>query len=227
MDLDDLKADWARRDQMLIDSIGLNARLVREALTEQHWERLRRRGAMSGAGLLAWIALLIGLGAFLVGHFGDWKFFGPALLLDAWTIVMGVVTIREREALRAVDFSRPPTEIQQRLAALRIERARTFQWAFLTGQVVWWIPLAIVLFKGVLGVDLYTVSAFMPKFMLLNVLAGLAFIPLALLAGRFIRPWLGGSSFSRVVIDALTGRDMAEARALARRIARFEPAGVA
>jgi hypothetical protein len=149
------------------------------------------------------------------------------LLLDAWTIVMGIVTIREREALRAVDFGRPPTEIQQRLAALRFERARTFQWAFLTGQVVWWIPLAIVLFRGVLGIDLYTVSDFMPKFMLLNVLGGLAFIPLALLAGRFVRPWLGGSSFSRWVIDALTGRDMAEARALARRIARFEQAGAA
>ncbi len=227
MDLDDLKADWARRDQMLIDSINLNAALVREALTEQQWERLRRRGALSGIGLLAWIALLVGFGAFLFDHFGDWKFFGPALLLDAWTIVMGIVTIREREALRAVDFGLPPTEIQQRLATLRIERARTFQWAFLTGQVVWWIPFVIVLFKGLLGVDLFTVSDFMPKFMAMNVLGGLIFIPLALVAARFVRPLLAGSSFSRFAIDALTGRDMAEARALAERVARFEQAHAA
>jgi hypothetical protein len=223
MDLDDLKADWARRDQMLIDSLDRGAALAREALTELHLARLRRHGAMSAAGLLLlWIPFLIGFGAFLAAHFGDWKFFVPALLLDAWTIVVGVITLRERAALLAVDFGRPPMEIQQRLAALRVERASAFKWAFLTGQVVWWIPFAIVLFKGVLGVDLYTVSAFMPKFMALNVLGGVIFIPLSLAAGRLVRPWLAGSPISRFVIDALTGRDMAEARALAERIARFE-----
>jgi len=227
MDLDDLRADWARRDRMLVEALNLNADLARETLTDQYWQRLRRRGAMSGGGLWVWIAFLLGFGAFLVDHFGDWKFFVPALLLDAWTIVMGIVTLAEREALRAVDFGRPPMEIQQRLAALRMQRARTFQWAFLTGQVVWWIPFAIVLFKGVLNVDLYAVSDFMPKFMAINVLGGLIFIPLALAGARLARPWLAKYTFWRGLIDAVTGRDLAEARAMADRVARFDPTSAA
>jgi hypothetical protein len=223
MDLDDLKADWASRDQRLIDSLDGGVALARQALTELHLARLRRHGVMSGVGFfLVWIPFLIGFGAFLAAHFGDWKYFVPALLLDAWTIVMGVITLRERAALLAVDFGLPPLEVQQRLAALRIERARAFKWAFLSGQVVWWIPFAIVVFKGVLGVDLYTVSDFMPKFMALNVLGGLLFVPLALATARFVRPLLAGSSYWRAVIDAATGRDMALARALAKRIEGFE-----
>jgi hypothetical protein len=95
-------------------------------------------------------------------------------------------------------------------------------WAFLTGQIVWWIPLAIVAFKGLFGVDLYTVSAFMPKFMAINLALGLAFIPVVLLVGRFIGPRLADSRFSNGVIDAITGRDLAEARAIARRMDSFQ-----
>jgi len=107
-------------------------------------------------------------------------------------------------------------------ARLRLERARTVQWALLTGQLVWWIPLAIVAFKGLLGVDLYTVSAFMPTFMAINLAVGVVFIPVALLSARVIGPLLADTRFSRSLIDAITGRDLAEAQAMAKRIGSFQ-----
>jgi len=222
MDLDDLKAEWARRDQLLMETLRLNASLSREALEVQRLEKIRRAGAMGGFEMAIWIAFLIGFGAFTAHHFGDWKFFLPGLALQVWTIVMGVLTLREREALRAVDFSLPLVEIQSRLAGLRMQRARTLQWALLTGQVLWWVPFVIVLFKGLLGVDLYRVSPFMPTFIAWNLAIGLAVIPMALLVGRLVRPWLAGTAFSNTVLNMVTGADMAEAQAILGRIARFQ-----
>lgn len=224
MDLDDLKAGWAERDRLLANAIGLNAALMRETVTARGQDRIRRAGQMRGIGLLVWIAFVAGFGMFLAAHFGDWKFFAPALVLDIWTIAMGVITLRERGALTALDFGEAPLELQQTLAHLRMQRARTVKWAFLTGQLVWWIPFAIVLFKGLLGVDLYTVSAFMPKFLAWNLVGGLVFIPVALLAGKYLGPMIAGSSFSNTVLDAISGRDMAEARAMLGRVRRFQEA---
>ena len=221
-ELEDIRADWAMRDQSLAAAVRVQTNLLRETLTEQRQERVRRYGAMRGVDLVVWIARLAAFGIFLARHFGDWKLFIPAAVLQVWTIVNGVVTLREREALRAVNFGLPPTDVQRQLARLRLERARTLQWALLTGQIVWWIPLAIVTFKGLFGVDLYTVSAFMPKFMAINLGLGLAFIPVALLVGRFVGPLIADTPFSHGVIDAITGRDLAEARAIAKRINSFQ-----
>ena len=221
-DLESLRADWAERDRRLTDALRLNLDLQRWSAVDSGKAALRRAGAFRGLDLAIWIVFLAGFGAFLASHFGQWRFFVPALALQLWTLAMGVVTLREREALLAIDFSRPPTELQPDLARLRIARARSLRWALLTGQVVWWIPFAIVVFKGLLGVDLYAVSSFMPKFMAINLAAGLAFIPAALLAGRLIGPRLAGAPLSHKVLDSLLGRDLAEARALADRVAHFQ-----
>jgi hypothetical protein len=103
-----------------------------------------------------------------------------------------------------------------------MQRARTFLWAFLTGQILWWVPFVIVLFKGLLGVDLYRASPFMPTFIAWNLVFGVAFIPAALLIGRWVRPWVAGTRLSNTVLDMLTGADLAEARAALGRIARFQ-----
>jgi hypothetical protein len=221
-DLEDIRADWAMRDQSLAAAFRAQTNVLRETLTEQRLEKVRRYGAMRGVDLLLYVVFLIALGTFLARNFGEWKFVIPAAALQLWTIIDGAMKIREREALRAVDFGLPPRDVQRQLARLRLGRARTLQWALLTGQVVWWIPLAIVTSKGLFGVDLYTVSTFMPKFMAINLALGLAFIPMALLAGRFVGPRVADGRLSHRLVDAITGRDLAEARALAARLESFQ-----
>jgi hypothetical protein len=221
IELEDLRAEWAERDRSLAESVRVHSRLLHDAEIKSRLEAVRRHNAMRGPGLWVWIACLVGLGMFLAHHFGDWKFFAPAAALDVWTIVTGVVTLRERIALDNVDFTRPPGEAQRELARLRISRARTLKWALLTGQVVWWIPFAIVVFEGLFGVDLYSVSSFMPTFMAINIVLGLAFIPFALVAGRFIGPALVGHRVSNWVLDVMSGRDLSEAMALAPRLEAF------
>lgn len=224
MDLDDLRAEWAKRDEALQQTLRLQGAVLRELMTEKERAKLQRVGATSIFELIVYIAFVAGFGMFLAANWGRWEFFIPALLLDVWTIAMGALTFAERARLRAIDFSQPVLDIQKQLSALRIERVRTVQWAFLTGQVLWWIPFVIVLFWGLLGVDLYRVSDFMPIFIASNIGVGLAIIPLALVIAHIAGPRMENSKLGRSFLDSISGRDLAEANALATRIARFEAA---
>lgn len=222
MTLDDIRTEWRTRDEALQTKLAQQTTLLRDALIERHLEKVRRRGAMDPFSLAIWILFLAGFGLFLANNWGRWEFFVPGLLLQIWTIAMGALTFIEHDRLRAIDLSAPVVEIQKRLAALRGERARAFQWAFLTGQVLWWIPFVIVLFWGVFGVDLYRVSAFMPSFMAVNVAIGLAAIPVLLWVAHVLGPRLANAKAGRSVLDSVTGRDLAETQAFARRMAYFQ-----
>ena len=194
MELDDFKTEWAKRDFALQQTLKLQKALLRDMLLERQLEKLRRRRVLTLIEFLFYLAFVVGFGAFLAANWDAREFFIPALLLDIWTIAMGAITIAERMRLLNVDFSAPVLEIQKRLAGLQAERARVFQWAFLTGQVLWWIPFVIVLFWGVLGVDLYRVSAFMPVFVASNIIVGLALIPILWWAQLVLGPRLAKSS---------------------------------
>lgn len=222
MTLDEFKSEWAKRDEALTNSLRAGAAFARAAFTDAQRQRIRRRHEMGPFGMIVWIATLVLVGGFIADHWGEWRFVAPAALIQAWTIIVGAVSLRERAALDAIDYAAAPLAIQSRLAALREGRARTVQWAFLTGQLVWWIPFVIVLARGAFGVDLYAISEFMPRFLAINVIGGLVLIPVALIAARALAPSLRGSSSWRAFVDAIAGRDLAEARALADRLARFE-----
>lgn len=222
MELDDLKAEWARQSSAASGALVLNNAMMLQSLADGRAMRVRDAGAMSGLGFYAWIFFLAAFGLFIAAHSREVKFLAPAIALLAWTIVMGVVTLRQREALRALDFSRPPAALQPAIAKLRLARAETVKWAFLTGQIVWWVPFAIVAFQGLFGVDLYAVSGAMPAILLWNVVSGVVFVPVALVLGRALRPLLAGTDMAGSFLNAITGRDMQEAHAALARLRRFQ-----
>jgi len=224
MDLEDLKAEWAKRDAALQKSLDAQNRLSRALLVETQLEKLRRWNGVNLFELIVYVAFVAFFGATAVSSWGHWNVFAPTVLLDAWTIAMGALTFAERARLRAVDFTAPVLEIQQRLAALQAERARVFQWAFLTGQILWWTPFFLVVFWALLHVDLLALSPFMQRFVAINIGVGVALIPALWWISRLIGPWLANSKAGRSVLDSVTGRDLAEARALAGRLAQFEAA---
>ena len=221
MELDELKSEWLRRDRALTAALNNHARLLKGNVIDNQRRALRRAGQMRGLSLAVWILCLAIFGRFLGTHWGDWKFFLPALALDVWTLATGAIAVYQQQALRALDFSLPTLALQQRLAALRQQRLRAFQWAFLTGQLVWWVPFVIVLFKGLLDVNLYAASAFMPEFLAINLAFSLAIIPLGLWLSRWLGPKLAGTRFAGAFLDAIAGRDLQEARRLAERLAAF------
>lgn len=222
MDLDALRTDWAARDRALQQCLQQQASIMRAMLVQSKLASVRTPRLFTALELAIYIAFVAGFGAFIAANWGQWEFVIPALLLDVWTIAMGAATVIERARLRDVDFGAPVVQIQQRLASLRRERARVFQWAFLTGQVLWWTPFLVVVMRGLFGVNLYTLSDFMPRFIAINIAAGVALIPALLWVARVAGPRLAQSGAGRSLLDGIAGRDLAEADALARQLERFE-----
>jgi len=222
MDLDDLKAEWAKRDQALRQSLQTQTKLSRALLMETQMQKLRSSNGMNAFELIIYIAFIMFFGATAASSWGHWTVFVPTVLLDIWTIAMGALTFAERARLRQVDFSAPVLDIQKRLAALQSERARVFQWAFLTGQILWWTPFILVLFWALLRVDLLAMSEPVRSFVAINIAVGVVLIPVLLWVAHVIGPKLAKSGVGRSMLDSVTGRDLAEARAIAARLAQFE-----
>jgi hypothetical protein len=221
VNIEDLRDEWTLRNAKLEQMLQLNTRMLRESWLERH------RADVGGTGhgvveVLVSVPVLFLLGNFAADHVGQWRFFLPAVALHVWTVVMLATGIFQRAALRKVDYGRPVLELQRELLMLRRQRITTFKWAFLTGQVLWWIPLMIVLFKAVFGVDLFELSDFMRSFIAINLLAGLAFIPLALWLTRRYGQRLERVGALRRIVDSLAGSDMRRANAFLERLARFE-----
>jgi hypothetical protein len=222
MNLEDLKNDWHKRDAALQASLQTQNQLARALLVETQLQKLRRHDGMNAIELIVYIGFIAFFGATAASSWGHWTVFAPTVLLDIWTIVMGAITFAERARLRAVDFTAPVLDIQKRLAALQAERARAFQWAFLTGQILWWTPFFLVVFWALLRVDLLAVSEFMRGFVATNIAVGLVLIPILWWAAHIIGPQLAKSNIGRSILDSITGRDLAEARDIAQRLAQFE-----
>jgi hypothetical protein len=110
--------------------------------------------------------------------------------------------------------------LQAQVETLRIARIRSFNRAFLTGQIVWWIPFVVVVFAAVFGVDLYLSPQFR-AFAAWNIAGGLAVIPLAIWLSRRYGERFSRSSIVRHIADSITGRDIAAAREYLEKLRRF------
>jgi hypothetical protein len=169
--------------------------------------------------MVVWIAAAVLLNIFLVTHAKQPALFLTALVLDIWVIATGIVQVRQQQALRNLDFGLPLLELQAQIESIRIARIRSFNLAFLTGQIVWWIPFVVVV-AGALGVNLYLSPKFQ-TYAAWNVAFGIAFIPLAIWLSRRYGERLSRSSIVRHIADSIAGRDIAAAREYLEKLRRF------
>jgi hypothetical protein len=109
--------------------------------------------------------------------------------------------------------------LQARLESLRIARIRAFNIALLTGQIVWWIPLVVVV-AGAIGVNLFLSPRFR-SYAAWNLAFGVAVIPLAIGLSRRYGERLSRSSIGRRIADSIAGRDIAVAREVVEKLRRF------
>lgn len=210
--LDDLKTEWMARDRQLENQLRMNTLMLRDTLLDKHSTNLGSATRGNVFQIPITIPFLAFFGWFIARHLGEPAFLLPAVLLQAWTVVMLALNIHQRSQLRNLDYGRPVLELQIQVAQIKIARLNTFKWAFLTGQLLWWIPFVLVLSKGLLGVNLYTVSTFMPTFIAWNIAFGVAFIPFALWASKLLSGRLGASRRFQQFTDGIAGNDVVVAR---------------
>jgi hypothetical protein len=206
MELDAMKAHWVEYDGKLDLTIRLNRQLVVSAKIGRVQTPLRRFAALSGAGALFGLAVVVALGNFNYEHWAEPRFALPGLTLQAWMIAMLAASVRMMTRALRIDYEMPVAEIQKKIEHLRALRIRVTKWALLTGQVVWWTPFLIVALEGIWGVDAYKV--FGGGFLVSNVAFSLAAIPLAIWVSRRFGARAGGSPSMRWLMRELGGYNL-------------------
>jgi hypothetical protein len=217
--LEELCKEWADRSRRLDERLRSSAQLLRDDWIERQRERLWKLGSFGKFSMAVWIATMLLLGLFLGTHANRPALFVTALVLDVWVIATGVAQVRQQQALRNLDFGLPLLELQARVELLRIARIRSFNRAFLTGQIVWWIPFVVVV-AGAFGANLYSSPQFR-AYAAWNIAFGIALIPLAIWVSRRYGERLSRSSIVRHMADSIAGRDIAAARETLEKLRRF------
>lgn len=203
LDLEALRSRWADANRALDDNLTLDRDAVREALAGRTARAFRRHSRWLWPGIVTAAAVLLALLWFVLQHHDDPVYLVPGLVLALAAAAEVVVGLRQWRTLSTLDFSRPALQVQATLDAVRARRLQLTRWILL-GSVLMWFPAIAVLIKGLFGADL--MRGMHPSFVLGNLVAGVLFIPVALLIGRFaLRRFVGDSGMERFQDESVGG----------------------
>lgn len=199
MELEQLKAIWDETegtpDAGRIDAAALS----------------RSKGRAGRLRLLVHLDLVqdaVAVGAtgwFAAAHLGEPHFLLPALFLLAGFASHLVSGLRQRAALRAIDWGGPVAGIQERLAALRVERVLAARLLLLLAPLAF-APLLVVAAKGLAGADLWASPA-VRAWLIANLVFGAVFLS----GGLFLTRALSSRSWASRLGRLLAGQTLAEA----------------
>jgi len=219
MNLDDLKDKWADYDRKLESSIRLNVSVLRQSVLRQVNSSLQRLFRFIVVELCINCAMVIWLGMFIGNHVGELKFIMPAIALDLFALSLVVFGVHQWVALGSVDYSASIVVIQKKLELLRLYRIRATKWTLLLTPLIW-IPLLIVTLKGLFGVNAY--ALFDSGWIAMNLLFGVAMIPLMICAARRYAHRMQRSPIIQRLMNDIAGRNLMAATTYLNELSQFE-----
>ena len=201
LDLDALRGRWKESQQPVIAALTLDRTAIAKTLAGRTARAFRRHSLWLLPQILLAAATFIGLFWFSLNHWQD-----PIYLLagGALTVIAAaelIVDAWQWQVLSKLDFSQPALTVQDTLARLRARRLAVTQWIMLS-SVLLWLPAIAVLLKALVGVDL--LRRLDSSVVLINLLVGVLFIPLAMLIWRFaVRRFVGETGMQRFRNEAV------------------------
>jgi hypothetical protein len=220
MELDVLKEKWVEQDRKLDGIIRLSRQLLIAANMNRVRSPMRRFALFTGVGALLGLISLVILGQFIHAHWAEPRFALPAMALHVWVIVYVATSIRQMVMALRIDFNQPVTLVQKQIEHLRVLRLHVVRWALLTGQLVWWIPLLVVLLKGFWDVDAYKV--FGSGFLIANVAIGVALIPVAIWVSNKFGERMGSFPTMQSLMRELAGYNLNAATGFLGTLSEFK-----
>lgn len=221
MELEDMKAMWEAQDRKLDAILRLNSKLLQKTNLDKADTALKRLFR----GLLFEVVLNFGavvlLGWFISNHLTEIRFLVPAVVLDVCVIALNIALIRQLVAIRDIDYDAPILVIQKKVELLKIQRIDALKWTLLSCPLLW-VPLQIVAFQGLFGVDVY--AYFGIDYLVANLLFGIAVIPLALWISKRYASRMKRTGLAQRLMGALAGSDLNAAIGFLNALARFEEA---
>lgn len=212
MELDDFKTSWIQNDRRLDDALRLHAPLRAMSAAETALQRHRRFLILE---LMANALVLLAVGSFAGDHAAQPRFFIPGLVLHLAAIALSGACVRQLFLLRGIDYAQPLVLLQTKVEQLRIERSRVTKWTLITAPLLW-VPLLVVSLKAGLGVDAWSVLD--TPWLVANLLFGVLFIPVMLLAAHHAAP---RSPRLRRLADDLSDRSLNTAKRALEDVSRF------
>lgn len=152
-DLDQLRQRWQAAHQAALPQLHLDVQALRTRLQQRSERAFAWHRRWLGAGLLGQLALCALLGVFLVNHGHDAVYRLLVLPLLALAGAQALVSVRQWQVLRRLDLCAPVLEVRATLDRLRGRQLQMTRWILLS-SVLLWLPLVLVVFKGLFGVDL-------------------------------------------------------------------------
>jgi hypothetical protein len=217
MQLDDMKQIWAAHGATLERAVAINERLLRETMLGKVRSTLAPFRFWRVCEMVLGLATLFLIGPVLVGHLAEPRYAiagGATFIYAIGLTALSVAML----ALARPDFDRPITEIQRTVERVRVLEYRATKWALLGGVVVW-LPMLLLLVEAATGID--ALARVDLAWLISNLLFGVAVLVAGhLLSKRFVESEL--SPIGRRVVDAFTGRSLAEATAHLAELTTFE-----
>ncbi len=217
MELDEMKALWAQSNRALEASMRLNTLLLQQQNFRAADTSLKRLARGIAFELIVNLTGIVLLGLF-AAHAREPRFLIPAIALGLYAIALVIAGARQLAAIGAIDYDEPVVAIQKRLLDLRLARVRVTISTLLFAPLMW-VPLIIVLLRGILGVDVYAAGS---VWLVANGLFGLAVIPVAIAIAKRYGPRLARATPVRALADEIAGRSLATALNALDAVRRFE-----
>lgn len=219
MELENLKEMWNEYDAKLEKSVKLNAGIWKEVKLDKSRSLIRRMAVSSTVELLINLALAVLLGSFIADNISVVRFLAPAAVLDVVAILLVASSVYQLSLVGQLDFTKPVTLTQKRLAFLRAHKIRVTKWILLISVLIW-TPLLIVGLKAFFEADAYIY--FSPTYLGSGVIAGVIVMLAAITLSKKYAGQLGRSPFVKKLMDDISGRNLTAAMALVQDIERFE-----
>jgi hypothetical protein len=212
MEPDDLDQLWQQYDARLA-SIAPDPFVVRDRTFARVRTTIGRlqRGLVFEAICDA-IAIVF-LGGFSADHFAQRNIFAAAAILDVFAIAMFVSVIAQLIAATRLDVAAPVLPTARALSSLRLLRARVV-FTTLAVAPLMWLPLLIVAFAALSGVDV--TEHVSPAWTIGNLAFGVVVLGGALLLARRFRSAAGRPAILQRILDALSGREISDAQQFLR-----------
>lgn len=217
MELDELKAAWQSLDRQLQRQKTINLQLLTETRLRKARAGLRWLLAL-GIGQVAFgVLVTVFCATFWIAHLHQPALMLSGIVLHAYGVAMIVAGVTEILLIVRTDYAGQVVVIQKYLAVLRQWRVRTKRW-FGLAQWLLWVPVMLVMFEYLAGVDLWMHSPAMVGWCLATGAAGLlATLWLLYRSPRALRRRVGD-----YLDDASAGSLLRRAQASLDEIAGFE-----
>lgn len=219
MELDDLRQAWEAHGRKLEDNSRLNRQILDQAISAKAETATRRLSRLLWIELLVNLGAAVWLGSFLADNVTVARYAIPAAALDILVIALLMAGVRQLVAVSQIDYGQPVLVIQKRMESLRAGRIRATMLTLVVAPLAW-IPLLIVVLKGLFGVDAY--AAFSSAWLIANVVVGLLVVAVAVWASRRYAGRVTSSPSLRWLMNNLAGRNLQTTTTFLRSLAQFE-----